>query len=140
MSQEPHPTSSPDVLVIDDHLSLRTFTRLVLTQAGYRVREAADGAAGLRAFAERPADLVLCDLCLPDADGLEAVRELRRAAPGVPVIAVSGGGSGRRLDFLWAAGGLGAATLPKPFTAAELLAAVAAGLAQAAARLPQGVG
>src|SRR4051812_16983873 len=106
------------VLVIDDEAAIRSFVRLALEKAGHRVSEAADGDEGLRAFRADPADLVLCDIFMPEKDGLETIQILRRASPGVPVVAI-GGGNYRGTDFLAVARKLGAtAALYKPFAAA----------------------
>jgi CheY-like chemotaxis protein len=54
------------------------------------VREAGDAAAGVEAFGEEPADLVLCDIFLPGGGGLDAIRELRRLNPRPKLVAMSG--------------------------------------------------
>jgi CheY-like chemotaxis protein len=112
------------VLVIDDDAAMRRMMARVLSGAGHQVREAADGDEGLAAFAAEGADLVVCDLVMPDREGIETIRELRRAAPQLPILAVSGGGFPS--VYLQSAVRLGAsAALVKPFRAAELLDAVA---------------
>ena len=113
------------VLVVDDDLHARTVARAILEHAGIEVVEAADGAAGLRAYRNLGADLVLCDLFMPDVDGLELLRELRREFPDVKVIAMSAGGFHGKVDLLAVARQLGAAeVLPKPFPVGALLEAV----------------
>jgi two-component system response regulator MprA len=89
------------------------------------VATARDGGEGLRAFGERPADVVVCDVFLPGLDGLEVIRRLREGSPGVRVVAITAGSYGRELDPLSAALDLGAdGALHKPFTPGELLHAV----------------
>jgi CheY-like chemotaxis protein len=123
------PDRRPRVLVIDDDAQLRDFVRAVLGANGYEVEEADDGAPGLRAVRRRAPDLILCDMFMPEQDGLRTVAELRKVAPRVPVVAMSGGGAVCLLDPLPFAARLGAArTLPKPFSDQTLLAAVAAAL------------
>jgi two-component system chemotaxis response regulator CheY len=118
-----------DILIIDDEPLVRTVLRLALELSGHGVREAGDGAAGLRAYAERPADVVVCDVFMPEADGLEVLRELRQRDPAAKVVAMSGGGERSGMDFLGLARQLGAAgVLRKPFTRAEVEAAVRAAL------------
>jgi CheY-like chemotaxis protein len=99
--------------------------RAVLEDAGHGVVEAVDGAAGLRAYRDAGFDLVLCDLFMPDVDGIELIRTLRRRSPDAKVIAMSGGASDGMLDLLDLAPYLGAAgVLPKPFGLDELVRAI----------------
>ncbi len=73
------------VLVVDDDPTVREVVVSYLRAAGHTVDEAADGATALSLMEERPADLVVLDLMLPDVDGLE-VCERVRARRDVPVI------------------------------------------------------
>ena len=84
----PPPPPGPDVLVIDDEAPIRRLLRLVLEAEGYRVTEAGTGGDGLIAAAQRPADVVLLDLGLPDMDGVEVLRRLREWSA-VPVVVLS---------------------------------------------------
>lgn len=84
-------TTVPLVLVVDDHEDSRIIARLVLEAAGFRVREAANGAAGLSlAIALEPA-VMLLDLILPEIDGWEVARRLRcdPATANMGIIAVT---------------------------------------------------
>lgn len=110
------------ILVIDDDVQLQEFIQIVLEEAGHEVRCAGDGVAGLKAQRQRPADLVICDLYMPEKEGLETIRELHRDFPQVKVIAISGGNPrDGRMDFLPLAKQFGAAAaLHKPFMPAEL--------------------
>lgn len=118
------------VLVVEDDELARTTIRQMLQKAGYEVITAANGNQALAAFAIRPADLVVVDMIMPEKDGVETIIDLRRRHPGVRVLAMSGGGRTRNLDFLNYAGQVGArGILPKPFTRDELLTAVNAALA-----------
>ena len=113
------------ILIIDDDASLRRLLRAALEGAGYQVAEAADGASGLAAYRQRAANLVLCDIVMPDREGLETIRELRTRYSGVPIVAMSGGAAGYAMDFLPVAAKLGAsATLHKPFSLHALLGTV----------------
>jgi len=76
------------LLFIEDDDAIRMALTLALEDEGYEVREAADGKAGLAAFAEREPDLVLLDLRLPDLSGFEVCRSLR-ANSIVPIIIVT---------------------------------------------------
>ncbi|SRR5712691_1201393 len=72
-----------------------------------------------------PADLIITDIFMPDFDGIETIRELRRVAPGVKVIVVSGGDSTGTLNMLDDATLLGAdRAFHKPLKSEELLGAV----------------
>ncbi|MFO0842235.1 MAG: response regulator [Gemmataceae bacterium] len=70
------------VLVIDDNATFREFCRMVLEGAGHAVLEAPDGRVGLAAFEREAPELVLCDLFMPEQDGLGFLREARRCRPG----------------------------------------------------------
>jgi two-component system response regulator (stage 0 sporulation protein F) len=112
------------ILVIDDCESFRWLTRLALEAGGYRVIEADEGAKGLTLYLNGGVDLVLCDVFLPDRDGLETLMALRRHRPDAKVVAMSGGFQDR-LDLLPTAARLGASgVLRKPFTQAALLGLV----------------
>src|SRR3954466_16255788 len=65
------------VLVVDDHDLNRRMLSMLLEMAGHRVVEAADGAEVRAQMHEGVPEVVLMDVSLPDADGLDLVRELR---------------------------------------------------------------
>ena len=114
-----------EILLVDDDAAFRAMVKKTLERAGYRVREAADGAIGLKLHRERASDLLLTDLVMPNTEGLELITTLRREAPGMRIIAMSGGGRGAAGDYLAFASLLGAAaTLAKPFTQQQLLSAI----------------
>lgn len=113
------------ILVIDDEPQLRGMVKQMLAQEGYAVEEAHNGAEGLRAFRQAPADLVITDIVMPEKEGIETIRELRRDFPDVKIIAMSGGGRVDPGEYLHFALKLGAARiLRKPFRFHELLEAV----------------
>jgi CheY-like chemotaxis protein len=108
---------------MDDDVILRRALCSGLEEAGYEVIAAADGAAGLRLYRERSADLVLVDIFMPVMDGLEVILALRTADPRPKVIAISGAEPAGLGDILAIASALGAdQTLRKPFAAHDLLA------------------
>jgi len=118
------------LLIIDDEELVREYLRKVLKDAGYEVDTAVNGREGLSAFRKKPADLIITDIFMPDADGLEVIMQMKSTNPSVRIIAMSGGGRNSNLDFLAAAESFGAiATLNKPFTKKELLNAVDKALA-----------
>jgi CheY-like chemotaxis protein len=113
------------VLIIDDDAQLRGLLRLLLEEAGFDVVEACNGREGVQVFRCLHPDLVLCDIYMPEQDGLETIRQLRRHSPTVKIIALSGGAFGGMVDMLPLARRLGAAVcLHKPFTSSRLLQAV----------------
>ena len=115
-----------EILVIEDDDLTRSFIKTVLESDGHRVRSAGDGMDGLMEFKRIPADLVICDLIMPVRDGVTTIGELLELAPGLPVIAITGGGADCSQHQLLAVAKSGGAcrTLAKPFAPPELLAAV----------------
>jgi CheY-like chemotaxis protein len=112
----------PRILVVDDEPIIRKTIRMMLSPSEFEIEEAADGQEAVRAYRAHPADLVLCDLFMPEKDGLEVLRELRSEFVGVKVVVMSGGGRGGNLETLRPAGYFGAAgILCKPFKQAELI-------------------
>ncbi len=73
------------VLVVDDDVTVREVVATYLREARHEVVEAPDGGTALRVMADRPADLVVLDLMLPDVDGLEVCRRVRQASD-VPIV------------------------------------------------------
>ncbi|MBP3956723.1 response regulator [Gemmata sp. G18] len=115
----------PRILVVDDDPVLRKAVRRMLEPEGFEIEEAEDGRDGLRRFRARPADLALCDLFMPERDGLEFLRELSREFVGGKVVTMSGGNGHGTVDLLPLAKFLGAdGTLYKPFKQADLLKAI----------------
>jgi CheY-like chemotaxis protein len=129
-------SSMKRILVIDDHTGLRQMLRQILEREGYEVVEAGDGKEGIELYRQAPADLIIADVVMPEKDGVEIIRELKRDFPDVRIIAISGGS--RTLDpqyCLSAMKALGALyVLTKPFGRKELLEAVHKLLDSVAAR------
>jgi CheY-like chemotaxis protein len=107
------------ILVIDDDASLRRLLRLALERRGYAVVEAANGAAGLAAYAVEPADVVITDMQMPVMDGLQLMMALHRMYPTANIIALSAG-----QQTLALARPFTQRTFAKPFPLRPLLAAV----------------
>jgi len=113
------------VLVIDDEEMVLDLLRTYLEGAGYQVETAARAAEAIHLFRVQPADAVITDILMPDLDGLELIRALRRECPKVRILAISGGGLQGPDVYLPTAHHLGAlSTLAKPFTREQLLDAV----------------
>jgi PAS domain S-box-containing protein len=114
------------ILVTDDDAAVRAFLRVVLEGGGYQVTEAADGKQALEAVRAGRVDLVITDLVMPEQEGIETIRTLRKEVPGMGIIAISGAFNGR---FLRTARMLGAdVALAKPVDPGLLLAGVAEAL------------
>ena len=119
-----HGSAASRVLVIDDEAAVRESVCGVLSDFGYVVAEAGDGVSGVDSLRSNAADAVVMDIYMPQRDGFETIRELRRVAPNVRIIAISGATRGD-FDPLKAAEMLGAdRALRKPFAVEELLAAL----------------
>ncbi|HRC73975.1 MAG TPA: response regulator, partial [Candidatus Competibacter sp.] len=80
------------ILLVDDEESVRIMGTRMLERVGFEVLAASDGREALEIYQERPDDiaLVLLDLTMPDLDGEETFRELRRMDPNVCVVMSSG--------------------------------------------------
>ena len=117
------------ILVVDDNAGVRGVVERALQSCGHQVLLAEDGDRAIRVWRERGADLVLLDIHMPNADGIESLVHLRALAPGLPIIMMSGGTQTGELDLLGDALLLGAVgVLAKPFTLQQLYATVAVGL------------
>jgi CheY-like chemotaxis protein len=113
------------VLVADDEFEMRQMLREALERRGYTVDEAADGRETLLRFAQQQPDLVITDLIMPEREGIETIRTLRKECPTIPIIAISCGGRVAPDDYLSLAGQMGAdRTFAKPFRLDEILNAV----------------
>ncbi len=118
------------ILVIDDDESLRTIVEAMLKHGGHEVELAVDGRDGVKQFEQHHFDLVLCDVFMPNKEGLETVRELRQLSSSVAVISMTGSIAQTPEgqpdpDFLRMATEFGAtATIAKPFRLHNLLALV----------------
>jgi len=116
------PVLSARIVVADDEAAVRSFFRDVLEQAGYEVREVTNGEQALHYVRSNQVQLVITDLIMPEQEGIETIRALRREFPDIRIIAVSGAFGGQ---YLSAAKALGAdAVLSKPVGPEVLLAAV----------------
>ena len=114
-----------NILVIDDEEGVRQVVAKVLEREGHKVTEASDGKVALSLMRDAHPDLVVCDLFMPEMDGVEVLRKLRRDHPQLSVVAISGGGYQGQVQLLDVAKKLGAvAVLKKPFELSELVGAV----------------
>ena len=117
------------VLVVDDEPAVRAALERALRLDGYDVELAADGLEGLRAIASSPPDLVILDVLMPEVDGLDVSRRVRRAGDRTPILMLTA-----RDEVADRVRGLDAGAddyLVKPFALEELLARVRALLRRA---------
>ena len=111
------------ILIIDDENTTRVFLRSVLETEGYEITEAANGRIGLELYRQKPTDLVITDIIMPELNGLDMLLELTREFLRAKVIAISG--AGEEKNVLDVAKLLGARqTFQKPFSVSKLLGAV----------------
>ncbi|MBS1943425.1 MAG: sigma-54-dependent Fis family transcriptional regulator [Bacteroidetes bacterium] len=84
---------APRLLIIDDEPQLRNMLRRVFAGEGYEVTTAETAAQGLAAMKKQPFPVVLCDVRLPDANGVELTRALRSISPATEVVVMTAFGS-----------------------------------------------
>ncbi|MCL0087243.1 response regulator [Dehalococcoidia bacterium] len=77
------------VLVVDDAQFMRMRATKLLTQNGYEVIEAANGVEAVQKYKEERPDAVMLDITMPDMDGLEALKQLRKIDPGARIAMVT---------------------------------------------------
>jgi sigma-B regulation protein RsbU (phosphoserine phosphatase) len=116
------------ILVVDDEVDISTILTVTLRRAGYEVASAADGIEAIEAIKRQAPDLVLLDVMMPRADGLETLKRIREHPPTaqVPVIMLTA--RSRLTDKMKGFEGGADDYVAKPFEPAEILARVAAQL------------
>jgi len=112
------------ILTVDDSASIRQMVKITLSNAGYEVVEAGNGAEGLSKAQGSPLDMVVTDLNMPVMDGLGLIRELRKlpAYRGVPILFVTTESDEAMKKEAKAAGATGWIT--KPFRQDQLVTLV----------------
>ena len=112
------------VLVVDDEPLIREMLGSVLTDRGYRVMEAEDGACGLALFEQHAAEIsvVVTDMMMPVLDGKKAIQAMWQIRPDMRFISISG--LAQAGDFQPGPGGPQIQVLSKPFTAEKILETV----------------
>jgi DNA-binding NtrC family response regulator len=86
-------SASGAVLIIDDEAAIRESLETLLAMEGYDVEAAASGKEGLARLGERPFDLVLLDLALPDRNGMDVLTDIRTHDPQLSVIMITAYGT-----------------------------------------------
>jgi two-component system response regulator HydG len=85
--------SKGSILVVDDESEVREGLEMLLAGEGYGVSSAETGESGLGKLDERPFDLLLLDVSLPDRNGIELLREIRSRDPHLPIVLITAYGS-----------------------------------------------
>ncbi len=111
------------ILVVDDECEIREGLELLLKTEGYQVSSADTGQSGLTQLGERPFDLLLLDVSLPDRNGIEMLKDIRRQDPDLPVVLITAYGSIEMARAAFKNGVMDYIT--KPWSNDELLAQVA---------------
>jgi DNA-binding response OmpR family regulator len=83
----------PNILLVDDEMTLGKGLEKILRKEGYTVDYATTGQGALDYFGQKPYDLLVADLRLPDIDGMEVVKRAKGKNPELPVIIITGYGS-----------------------------------------------
>jgi DNA-binding NtrC family response regulator len=113
------------ILIIDDDHHILLMIKKMLERAGYEVDLASNGVDGLELFKRYPADLVITDIIMPEKEGLETIREMKRMQSDLKIIAMSGGGKISADNYLETARIFGASkVLEKPFSQKTMVLAV----------------
>jgi len=112
------------ILIVEDDATIARFVELELMHAGFSVRKAADGPAGLEAIEQETPDVLVLDLMLPGIDGLEVARRLREQEHTFPILMLTA-----RAETQDVVSGFDAGAddyLRKPFEIPELLSRIRA--------------
>lgn len=113
------------ILIIDDEVHILLMLKKMLERAGYTVDIASNGLEGLDLFRRDQPDLVITDIIMPEKEGLETIREMKKEAPQLKILAMSGGGKISADNYLDTAKIFGASgIIEKPFNQSRLLSMV----------------
>jgi two-component system OmpR family response regulator len=112
-----------EILLVDDDPHLREVVRYALAREGHVLREAENGEDALRAFELAPPDLLVLDVLMPELDGLEVCRRVRKTSQ-VPILFLSS--RGEEMDRVMGLDIGGDDYLTKPFSTRELVSRVRA--------------
>lgn len=113
MDQKEKPTPSRRILVVEDHADAAEALALLLQRAGHVVQIAGTIEQAIRMIHARKYELILCDMTLPDGDGMAIPLIARLGNPGIRLVAISGRAAPNEISDILRAGF--DAHLPKPF-------------------------
>ena len=86
------------ILIADDDVALRSLFARILSKAGYRVETVEDGHAAVEIVAASPPDVLITDLMMPHLTGWSVFSRVRRLAPALPILIISGATTGTPPD------------------------------------------
>ena len=110
------------ILVVDDNPDLGLTLKMALELEGYKAELATTGTQALALQRQKPAEVVITDIFMPDSDGFELIATVKREFPDTRIVVMSGGGQRLKRDYLTSAELMGVdATLQKPFEINDLL-------------------
>src|SRR5262250_224049 len=115
--------SKGSILVVDDESEIREGLELLLKTEGYQVASAETALSGLSRLEEKPFDLLLLDVSLPDRNGIELLKDVHRHDPHLPIVLITAYGSIEMARAAFKSGAMDYIT--KPWSNDELLAQVA---------------
>jgi len=115
--------SKGSILVVDDESEIREGLELLLQSEGYQVSSAETAMSGLAQLEERPFDLLLLDVSLPDRNGIDMLKDIHRQDPHLPIVLITAYGSIEMARAAFKSGAMDYIT--KPWSNDELLAQVA---------------
>ena len=122
------------VLIVDDDPGIREVLRIALRRDGFEVEEAANGIEAVRAVAARPPDAVVLDILMPEMDGTEACRAIRKTSS-VPIVFLSS--KDDEIDRVLGLEMGGDDYVTKPFSPRELVARIRAVLRRTSPTKPE---
>lgn len=114
------------VLVVEDDRAIREMCTVILEGENYTVLKADNGKEATKVLDEESdIDLIITDIIMPEKEGIQFIREVKRTYPDIKILAISGGGAIDAKQYLELAQNLGAdSTLEKPFDDQDLLKAI----------------
>jgi YesN/AraC family two-component response regulator len=113
------------IMIVDDDAHIQLALRQIVESEGHSAIEAGNGQDAIEMFGEYRPDIVVTDIFMPQTDGIETIRSIRRIQPDAKIIAISGGYVGSGWNYLGSVVVLGAdLALQKPFTVTQLTTAI----------------
>ncbi len=113
----------PTILVIDDDPAMQTVLEIALREAGYRVEVASDGQEGVAKLVSQRPNLVICDIMMPQMDGVEAFQRMKDQLQeeGIPIFIIT---ALNRKPWFADLEAEGAVIIQKPFDIEQMLSLI----------------